>query len=88
MTSPLLEQQPDRVISGQSYWLVRTEPHRCRDGRMTALSVFRSHCAVCGHPFEAKAPAGSGKYLNRRCEKHHRPGIQARKVREPKSAQD
>lgn len=77
MTSPELIPVPDRVVSGQAYWLIRSEPYRCRDGREIALEVFFSHCATCGVAFEAKEAAGKLGALNRRCAEHRQPGVKA-----------
>jgi hypothetical protein len=66
-----------RIYDGQHYELVRQEPYtRRRDGTLTALAVWRSHCALCGEPFELRTPANSTRFTpNRRYQKHKRPGI-------------
>lgn len=61
------------MVEGQRYEVVRTEPHRRKDGRMTTLIVWRTWCAETGHPFELTTPLKS-KSINRRCPEHRAPG--------------
>ena len=61
------------MIDGQRYEVVRTEPYRRKDGRMTTLIVWQSWCPETGHPFELKTGLRT-KSINRRCREHRAPG--------------
>ena len=61
------------MIDGQRYEVVRTEPHRRKDDRMTTLIVWQSWCAETGHPFELKTGLRT-KSINRRCPENRAPG--------------
>lgn len=61
------------MVEGQRYEVIRTEPHRRRDGSRTTLIVWRTHCAETGHPFELKTGLVA-KSINRRCPEHKAPG--------------
>jgi len=71
--------KPPVMVDGQRYEMVRTEPYRRKDGRMTTLIVWQSWCAETGHPFELTTPLRR-KWINRRCREHRAPG---RAVRRP-----
>jgi hypothetical protein len=62
---------------GQRYEIVDEQPHYTQDDRSILLWRVRSHCADCGREFEfltTKARA-RGNELNRRCPRHHSPGV-------------
>jgi len=49
------------------------------DGSEIEMIVWQIECAECGEPFECMTPQEFERfYPNRRCEKHHRPGVRAR----------
>jgi hypothetical protein len=61
------------MVEGQRYEVVRTEPYRRKDGRMTTLIVWQTWCAETGHPFELTTLL-TAKSINRRCPGHRSPG--------------
>jgi hypothetical protein len=61
------------MVEGQRYEVVRTEPHRRKNGRMTTLIVWQTWCAETGHPFQLTTPL-TAKSINRRCPEHRSPG--------------
>jgi hypothetical protein len=68
-----------RTHKGQIYVYDRTEPHTRIDGSSTFLTVWKSHCAECGEPFEFRTTASARRFQpNRRCQKHKRPGCRVR----------
>jgi len=66
---------PDTVLmrDGQRYVVVGSDLHVRRDGETVPIILWQSHCAECGEPFECRT-ALKARALNRRCEKHRRPG--------------
>ena len=66
----------DVVIKGQVYARGLDSPHVTRDGRTTTLVGLKSRCAECGAPFEFTTTewAMAKGNLNRRCQKHKKPG--------------
>jgi hypothetical protein len=78
-----------QTYHGQHYELVRRDPYTRRDGTLSTLAVWRSHCAQCGEPFELRTPANSSKFVpNRRCQAHKRPGVRAKPKVKPLSPPD
>lgn len=69
---------------GQRYEVVGVEPHRRRDGTLSALVVYSSRCADCGAGFEARSPNKVVLYPNRRCKWHTRPMVPAGGPRNPR----
>jgi hypothetical protein len=64
-----------REYRGQTYTMEGRFEHQRRDGSMTTVLQWVSHCAECGAPFTFTTPAASAKFEpNRRCQKHKRPG--------------
>ena len=61
-------------LEGQRFVVVGSMLHRREDGERVPLIRWRSHCPTCGEVFEC-ATSLKAKYPNRRCEKHHRPGL-------------
>jgi hypothetical protein len=74
---------PDRMVAGQAYWRVRSEPYERKDGAMIELTVWMSFCAACGRRFDCRSvvPDGPG---NRRCEAHRWPGVRVGSKKERK----
>lgn len=60
------------VYKGQSFELVRLDPYVRKDGRATALAVWRASCIECNQPFELTTPheALVFKPSARRCPEH------------------
>lgn len=75
MTDDLLFAEGTILIdAGQQYRCDRIEPYQRKDGTMTTLAVWVSHCADCGDPFEYKTPRKAHKpKFNRRCQLHKAP---------------
>jgi hypothetical protein len=72
------------MIEGQRYELKTVEPYLRKDGQLSAILNWVSHCPVCGDPF----PFATGLTVvnpNRRCVKHRAPGkpVCERKVARP-----
>lgn len=74
---------PGRIFKsrGRQYQILGTKDHWCRDGRYVELIRYQSVCAEpgCKRAFEAlatKTMLRRGK-LNKRCERHHAPGVPA-----------
>jgi hypothetical protein len=68
-----------QTYRGQHYELMRQDPYTRRDGTLTTLAVWRSHCAQCGDSFELRTPVKSSKFVpNRRCQAHKRPGVRVK----------
>lgn len=69
------------IIDGSyRYECTDLEPYVRQDGSQTQLAVVLGECAHCGEPFISRIPAEVAKpSLNRRCQKHKRPGSQVRK---------
>ncbi len=74
--------EPGLVVTdrGQEYELIMTRPHRRKDGTPTVVLTWRSRCATCGEPFTVTTGL-SLKDLNRRCPRHHRPGLSVNRSR-------
>ncbi len=68
------------VHRGQQYELITSRPHRRRDGTPTVVLTWQSRCATCGEPFIVTTGL-SLKDPNRRCPRHHRPGLPANSKR-------
>ena len=61
---------------GQHYRLAGERQHIRRDGALTTLAIWRSHCATCGEPFEFLLPVKATKFMpSRRCRMHKKPGV-------------
>jgi hypothetical protein len=61
------------TYDGQSYTLIALEPHRRQDGHSSVLLVWQTECAKCQAPFDCRSSVAV-RSLNRRCDKHRRPG--------------
>ena len=61
-------------FGGQLYAKVGTRPKTLRDGSITELIIWRTHCADCGAMFEATSLDYQPKYISRRCSEHLAPG--------------
>ena len=61
------------ALEGQSYVLVKTQPHTRCDGKSSVILTWRSQCLSCGADFEFTTGL-SLLYVNRRCPAHHAPG--------------
>jgi hypothetical protein len=73
--------------NGTIYTCVAVKPHTCLDGRETFLEVWQGACVVCSKPFTFTRPMGTSAWqVNRRCPKHKRPGVKARKPRAARPA--
>lgn len=69
-----------RIVSGQAYKEVGREPYLRKNGKLTELIVWRSHCAECGEPFEIRTSAKSRRFIpNRRCHLHKQPGVRVKR---------
>lgn len=66
---------PDTVLmlDGQRYVVVGSDLHVRTDGETVPIIRWRSGCAECGEPFACRSGL-KARALNRRCEKHRRPG--------------
>ena len=62
------------MLEGQRFVVIGSMLHRREDGERVPLIRWRSHCPTCGAAFEC-ATSLKAQYPNRRCEKHHRPGL-------------
>jgi hypothetical protein len=77
----------NRTFKGQRYVCLGIVPHLRKDGVLSALNVWVTHCATCDRLFVFRAPVHTDAY-NRRCERHHRIGYpvarerRAQKVKE------
>lgn len=60
--------------AGQRYELIRQAPYQRRDGRLSVLLTWRSHCAECGELFHITTGLAT-QAVNRRCPKHHQPRV-------------
>jgi hypothetical protein len=60
---------------GQRYEFIREEDYQRREGGVSRLSVWRSHCADCGQPFECRTVKASAFQPSRRCPEHKAPGV-------------
>ncbi|MFN3297500.1 hypothetical protein [Caldimonas sp.] len=67
-------------LEGQSYVLIKTQPHIRRDGKPSVILTWRSQCLSCGADFEFTTGL-SLLYVNRRCPAHHAPGRRPRAQR-------
>jgi hypothetical protein len=68
------------ALSGQRYELIDQQPYRRQDGHQTIIPTWRSECADCGGLFTLTTGLSVGD-LNRRCPRHHRPGVPVRRSR-------
>lgn len=66
---------PDTVLmlEGQRYEVVGSDLHVRPNGETVPIILWQTHCAECGESFECRT-ALTARTLNRRCEKHRRPG--------------
>ena len=79
------EHQLGRVFRrrGQAYRIIDREYRETKDGRPYCLVFLRSCCADCGAPFLTAATRKQihGCFdLNRRCERHARPGVKVKRM--------
>jgi hypothetical protein len=69
----------ERWVGEQVYTKVGREHYARRDGRVTDLILWESHCGDCGARFIVKVPVGARRFEpNRRCRACKRPGVPAR----------
>jgi hypothetical protein len=61
------------TYDGQKYRLSAIEPHQRQDGSWTSLLVWVTFCPRCEAPVVVRTSL-SMHSLNRRCERHKRPG--------------
>jgi hypothetical protein len=61
------------MLDGQRYVVVGSDLHIRTDGETVPIILWQSRCAECGQPFECRTGL-KARALNRRCEKHRRPG--------------
>ena len=63
------------VHDGQVYTVVSERSYQRKDGQMTTLVTWQSHCPNCGSPFEFECGKNGGlKHIQRRCNRHKSPG--------------
>ena len=62
------------MVDGQRFEVIALLDHCRRDGMPTVLIRWASHCAECGQPF-TQTTSMTAKNPNRRCPKHHAPGL-------------
>ena len=66
---------------GQKYACIGLEPYTRQDGAGTELAVLETHCRTCGGSFAVRVPAENARpELNRRCQRHKRPGSKPRRT--------
>lgn len=61
------------MLDGQRYVVVGSDLHVRKDGEAIPIILWQSRCAECGALFECRTGL-KARSLNRRCEKHRRPG--------------
>lgn len=77
---------PTTDDTGQHYELVRVDNYVTKAGRFLKLATVRSRCADCGALFGFKVPYRSKRIsVNRRCDKHKRPGAPGQQKDRPKA---
>lgn len=69
----------DRSYKGQRYVFGGCRNTIRRDGALTEIELWKGWCAECGAPFWFYTPIGDTwpTTPNRRCHKHHNPGVLA-----------
>jgi len=69
------EAKPGKIRDhkGQRYVCVAIEPYVRRDGALSCVAVWHSHCADCGDAFEFRSTKRFVKFQpNRRCSAHRK----------------
>ena len=67
--------------SGQRYTCLGSKPYTNRKGEEVAMIQWRGSCATCGGAFVTGFVEGGKSNFSRRCQKHKKPGLPARRVR-------
>lgn len=67
--------------NGQLYTCVGFKPYTKASGEIVTLVRLLSACATCRKSFEAAVPDGSTASFSRRCQKHKKPGVAAKRRR-------